>query len=96
VLTAVLMPRGTTPINSVRSCLTITTCRSAPACRKSRARCFRIGHLGECNELTLLGALTGVEMGLSVAGVPHRAGAVTAAMNCLEGRAETTILRLSE
>jgi len=45
---------------------------------------FRIGHLGECNELTLLGALTGVEMGLSLAGVPHRAGGVAAAMSFLE------------
>ncbi len=47
---------------------------------------FRIGHLGECNELTLLGALTGVEMGLSLAGVPHRAGGVAAAMTLLEER----------
>ncbi len=43
---------------------------------KVAGKVFRIGHLGECNELTLLGALTGVEMGLSVAGVPHRAGGV--------------------
>ena len=50
---------------------------------------FRIGHLGEFNELTLLGALTGVEMGLSVAGVPHRAGGVAAAMSYLEGPTET-------
>ena len=47
---------------------------------------FRIGHLGECNELTLLAALTGVEMGLSVAGIPHRAGGVDAAMKYLEQR----------
>ena len=33
---------------------------------------FRIGHLGECNELALLGALSGVELGLAAAGVPHR------------------------
>ena len=45
---------------------------------------FRIGHLGECNDLILMGALTGVEMGLAAAGVPHRAGGVTAAMRELE------------
>jgi alanine-glyoxylate transaminase/serine-glyoxylate transaminase/serine-pyruvate transaminase len=49
---------------------------------------FRIGHLGECNELTLMGALSGVEMGLAAAGVPHRAGGVDAAMAYLEARTE--------
>ena len=48
---------------------------------KVAGKVFRIGHLGECNELTLLGALSGVEMGLSAAGVPHRAGGVDAAMS---------------
>jgi len=56
---------------------------------KVAGKVFRIGHLGECNELTLLGALTGVEMGLSVAGIPHRAGGVAAAMSYLEGRTDT-------
>jgi alanine-glyoxylate transaminase / serine-glyoxylate transaminase / serine-pyruvate transaminase len=50
---------------------------------------FRIGHLGECNELTLMGALSGVEMGLSAAGVPHRAGGVDAAMQLLDQRTES-------
>ena len=45
---------------------------------------FRIGHLGECNELTLLGALSGVEMGLAKAGVPHRSGGVEVAIKSLE------------
>jgi alanine-glyoxylate transaminase/serine-glyoxylate transaminase/serine-pyruvate transaminase len=49
---------------------------------------FRIGHLGECNELTLIGALSGVEMGLAAAGVPHRAGGVEAAMAYFEERTE--------
>ena len=55
---------------------------------KVAGKVFRIGHLGECNELTLLGALTGVEMGLSVAGIPHRAGGVDAAMKVLEQRSQ--------
>jgi alanine-glyoxylate transaminase/serine-glyoxylate transaminase/serine-pyruvate transaminase len=37
----------------------------------------------------LLGALTGVEMGLSLAGVPHRAGGVAAAMSLLEERTQS-------
>jgi alanine-glyoxylate transaminase/serine-glyoxylate transaminase/serine-pyruvate transaminase len=44
---------------------------------------FRIGHLGACNELTLLGALTGVEMGLSLAGVPHTPGGADVARDYL-------------
>lgn len=41
---------------------------------------FRIGHLGDTNELTIIGALGGVEMGLELAGVPHDKGGVDAAM----------------
>lgn len=48
-----------------------------------KGRLFRIGHLGDLNALTLLGALAGVEMGLSLAGVPHRPGGVRAAMDYL-------------
>ncbi len=46
-------------------------------------RVFRIGHLGDYNDLTLVGALGGVEMGLRLAGVPHVAGGVAAAMSVL-------------
>lgn len=41
---------------------------------------FRIGHLGDTNDLTILGALSGVEMGLELAGIPHRKGGVQAAI----------------
>src|SRR5262245_29456375 len=44
---------------------------------------FRIGHLGDINDLTLLGALAGTEMALALAGVPHRKGGVQAAMDYL-------------
>lgn len=47
---------------------------------KLAGKVFRIGHLGDTNELTVLGALTGVEMGLELAGVPHQKGGVGAAM----------------
>ncbi|WP_428532118.1 pyridoxal-phosphate-dependent aminotransferase family protein [Rhodopila sp.] len=46
-------------------------------------RVFRIGHMGDLGVLSLTGALTGVEMGLRAAGVPHRAGGVQAAMELL-------------
>jgi alanine-glyoxylate transaminase/serine-glyoxylate transaminase/serine-pyruvate transaminase len=46
-------------------------------------RVFRIGHLGDINDLTLLGALSGVEMGLKLCGVPIGNGGVDAAMSVL-------------
>jgi alanine-glyoxylate transaminase/serine-glyoxylate transaminase/serine-pyruvate transaminase len=49
-------------------------------------RVFRIGHLGDLNELTLMGTLAGVEMGLALAGVPYRPGGVVAAMDYLTSK----------
>ena len=46
-------------------------------------RVFRIGHLGDFNDLMLIGTLAGVEMGLRDAGMPYRAGGVQAAMEVL-------------
>ncbi len=46
---------------------------------------FRIGHLGDLNDLSLLGTLAGVEMGLALVDVPHEARGVDAAMRYLEG-----------
>jgi alanine-glyoxylate transaminase/serine-glyoxylate transaminase/serine-pyruvate transaminase len=48
-----------------------------------KGRVFRIGHLGDFNDLMLLGTLAGVEMGLSLAGVPVTRGGVSAAMDSL-------------
>jgi len=47
---------------------------------------FRIGHLGDFNDLMLMGTLAGVEMGLARAGVPHRPEGVRAAMDFLSER----------
>jgi alanine-glyoxylate transaminase/serine-glyoxylate transaminase/serine-pyruvate transaminase len=46
---------------------------------------FRIGHLGAFNDLMLAGTLSGVEMGLRLAGVPHRPGGLDAALDYLTG-----------
>ncbi|MEM7190743.1 MAG: aminotransferase class V-fold PLP-dependent enzyme [Pseudomonadota bacterium] len=46
---------------------------------------FRIGHLGDFNDLMLMGTLSGVEMGLGIAGVPHQKGGCDAAMRVLQG-----------
>jgi alanine-glyoxylate transaminase/serine-glyoxylate transaminase/serine-pyruvate transaminase len=50
---------------------------------KLAGRVFRIGHLGDFNDLTLIGTLGGVEMGLATAGIPHRRAGVQAAMDSL-------------
>jgi alanine-glyoxylate transaminase/serine-glyoxylate transaminase/serine-pyruvate transaminase len=50
-------------------------------------RVFRIGHLGDFNDLMLMGTLSGVEMGLGIAGVPHQKGGCDAAMRHLEAAA---------
>jgi len=50
---------------------------------KLAGKAFRIGHLGYTNELTMLGALCGVEMGLELGGIPHAKGGTNAAMTYL-------------
>ena len=50
-----------------------------------KGKVFRIGHLGDFNDLMLLGTLSGVEMGLAVAGIPHKKGGAQAAIDFLIG-----------
>ncbi len=50
---------------------------------KLAGKAFRIGHLGSFNDLMLAGTLSGIEMGLRLAGVPHNDGGVTAALDSL-------------
>ncbi|MDY7560655.1 aminotransferase class V-fold PLP-dependent enzyme [Pseudomonas sp. CCC3.2] len=50
---------------------------------KMKGRMFRIGHLGDCNDLTLMATLTGCEMGLKMAGVKLNGSGVVAAMDFL-------------
>ncbi len=55
---------------------------------KLAGKVFRIGHLGDFNDLMLMGTLTGVEMGLSLAGVPHQKGGVSRASEFLSKNVE--------
>jgi alanine-glyoxylate transaminase / serine-glyoxylate transaminase / serine-pyruvate transaminase len=89
VLTAVLMPPGYDSDRFREIVLDNFNMSLGAGLTKLAGKAFRIGHLGQCNELVLMGALTGVEMGLSVAGVPHRTGGVAAAMREREA-GETT------
>ena len=56
---------------------------------KLAGKVFRIGHLGDLNDLSVLGTLAGVEMGLALAGVPHNVGGVESAMGYLTECANT-------
>jgi alanine-glyoxylate transaminase / serine-glyoxylate transaminase / serine-pyruvate transaminase len=53
---------------------------------KIKGKVFRIGHIGHFNDLMLMATLSGIEMGLDLAKVPHRSGGVLAAMEVLKAR----------
>jgi len=86
VLTGVLMPPSHDADRFRKIALEKYNISLGSGLGKIAGKVFRIGHLGECNELSLLGALSGVELGLAAAGVPHRSGGVAAAMASLEGQ----------
>jgi alanine-glyoxylate transaminase/serine-glyoxylate transaminase/serine-pyruvate transaminase len=56
---------------------------------KTTGKVFRIGHLGDFNDLMLAGTLAGVEMGLALAGIPHHKGGINAALDYLTESAGT-------
>ena len=55
---------------------------------KLAGKAFRIGHLGDFNDLMLAGTLSGVEMGLALAGVPHKVGGAAVALEYLTSAAQ--------
>jgi len=82
-LTAVLMPEGHSADAFRKIVLTHFNMSLGQGLSKLSDKVFRIGHLGDFNDLTLCGTLAGVEMGLERAGVPHSKGGVQAAMDHL-------------
>ena len=82
-LTAVVMPAGHDADAFRRVVLENFDMSLGQGLSKLSGKIFRIGHLGDFNDLSLLGTLGGVEMGLELAGVPHRKGGVQAALDSL-------------
>jgi alanine-glyoxylate transaminase/serine-glyoxylate transaminase/serine-pyruvate transaminase len=82
-LTAVLMPQGHGEIAFREIVLEHFNLSLGSGLTKLRDKVFRIGHLGDFNDLMLCGTLCGIEMGLDLAGVPHRKGGVAAALEYL-------------
>ena len=86
-LTAVMMPAGHDADRMRDLILEHFDMSLGMGLAKLSGKVFRIGHLGDFNDLTLMGTLSGVEMGLELAGVPHRKGGADAAMAYLAQQA---------
>jgi alanine-glyoxylate transaminase/serine-glyoxylate transaminase/serine-pyruvate transaminase len=83
VLTAVRMPDGHNADAFRKTVLEHFNMSLGNGLSKLQGKVFRIGHLGDFNDLTLMGTLSGVEMGFVVAGVPHTKGGTQAALDYL-------------
>ena len=82
-LTAVMMPEGHNADRLRKIILEKFDLSLGTGLTKLAGRVFRIGHLGDLNDLTLMGTLAGVEMGFELAGVPAKKEGVQAAMDYL-------------
>jgi len=82
-LTAVLMPAGHSADTLRKVILENFDMSLGSGLSRLAGKIFRIGHLGSFNDLMLAGTLSGIEMGLRLAGVPHKDGGVAAALDSL-------------
>ena len=80
-LTTVMVPAGVNADEVRRVILENFDMSLGTGLGKLAGKVFRIGHLGDFNDLTLMGTLAGVEMGLELAKVPHKKGGAQAAMD---------------
>ena len=85
-LTGVVMPEGHDADHFRKVVLENFDMSLGTGLNKIKGKAFRIGHIGHFNDLMLMATLSGIEMGLDLAKVPHRSGGVLAAMEVLKGR----------
>ncbi|NJM34912.1 MAG: aminotransferase class V-fold PLP-dependent enzyme [Rhodomicrobium sp.] len=95
-LTAVLMPAGHSGDAYRKAVLEHFDMSLGAGLTKIADKVFRIGHLGDFNDLMLMGTLAGCEMGLELAGVPHKKGGVVAAMDYLTTSSQKQTLQAAE
>ena len=84
-LTAVRLPEGHSADGLRATILTKYNMSLGNGLGPLKDRVFRIGHLGDFNDLQMIGTLGGIEMGLGNAGVPHQKGGAQAAIDFLSG-----------
>ena len=84
-LTAVRLPEGHSADGLRAAILERFNMSLGNGLGRLKDRVFRIGHLGDFGDLELMGTISGVEMGLRLAGVPHQTGGAQAAMDHLSG-----------
>ena len=89
-LTAIRVPEGNSADALRKAVLENFDMSLGSGLGKVADKVFRIGHLGDFNDLTLTGALCGVEMGLGLAGIPHSTGGVAAAMDYLAAKRQSS------
>jgi alanine-glyoxylate transaminase/serine-glyoxylate transaminase/serine-pyruvate transaminase len=92
-LTAIVLPEGHDADVFRRKVLECFDMSLGTGLGRLAGKVFRIGHLGFFNDLMLCGTLCGVEMGLKLAGVPHRSGGIQAALEHLQGSGGTLLPR---
>jgi alanine-glyoxylate transaminase/serine-glyoxylate transaminase/serine-pyruvate transaminase len=91
-LTAVRLPEGHSADALRREILTRANMSLGNGLGQLADRVFRIGHLGDFNNVTIAGALSGIELGLKACGIPYRNGGVEAAVDILAGNSPPTAL----
>jgi alanine-glyoxylate transaminase/serine-glyoxylate transaminase/serine-pyruvate transaminase len=96
VVTAILMPAGHDADAFRKTVLEHFDMSLGAGLSKVQGKVFRIGHLGDTNDLTIMGALCGVEMALEVAGVPHKKGGAQAAIDYLAAAAKEPVQHAAE
>ena len=88
VLTAVLVPHGHSADAFRATTLKHYDISLGNGLSKVADKVFRIGHLGDFNDLMLMATLSGVELGLAKSGIPHQSGGAQAAMELLKEATE--------
>ena len=83
VLTAVMLPENHNADNLRRIILENLNMSLGGGLSKLAGKVFRIGHLGDFNDLMLMGTLNGLEMGFEIAGIPYQKGGTAKATEIL-------------
>ena len=82
-ITAIIVPDGHDSDNLRKIIYDNYNMSLGTGLNKVKSKVFRIGHLGDLNDLSLMGALAGVEMGLKQSGIPYKSGGIMAAIDFL-------------